>query len=105
LVGARATSKVAAARWQAPTDLGQEACAWPADAGLAQVDYEQHTFECLSCQALERRAVFNESRKPIRRLVQIVQHPKYEGSFAAQEYEIWRDYFGSSGPRTLARTM
>jgi hypothetical protein len=29
--------------------------------------------------------VFNESKKPIRRLVQIVQHPKYGGSFAAQD--------------------
>ena len=67
--------------------------------------YEQHTFECSSCHGVERRPVFNESKKPIRRLVQIVQHPKYEGSFAAQEYEIWRDYFGSSGPRMLARTM
>jgi|KBSMisStaDraftv2_1062788.scaffolds.fasta_scaffold705447_2 hypothetical protein len=75
------------------------------DEAKMTADYEQHTFDCLSCQALERRAVVNESRKPIRRLVQIVQHPKYEGSFAAQEYEIWRDYFGSSGPRMLARTM
>jgi len=47
--------------------------------------YEQHTFECSSCHGVERRPVFNESKKPIRRLVQIVQHPKHEGSFAAQD--------------------
>jgi len=47
--------------------------------------YEQHTFECSSCHGVERRPVFNESKRPIRRLVQIVQDPRNEGSFAAQD--------------------
>jgi hypothetical protein len=47
--------------------------------------YEQHTFECSSCHQVEYRPVFNERKKAIRRNVQIVQHPKYEGSFAAQD--------------------
>ena len=47
--------------------------------------HEQHTFECSSCHEVECRPVFNEKRKAIRRTVQIVQHSKYEGSFAAQD--------------------
>jgi hypothetical protein len=47
--------------------------------------YEQQTFECSSCHGVERRPAFNESKKPIRRLVEIVRHPAYEGSFAAQD--------------------
>src|SRR5262245_42755801 len=47
--------------------------------------YERHTFECSSCHEVEHRPVFNERKTPIRRIVQIIQHPKYEGSFAAQD--------------------
>jgi hypothetical protein len=34
---------------------------------------------------VEYRPVFNERKKAIRRNVQIIQHPKHEGSFAAQD--------------------
>jgi hypothetical protein len=47
--------------------------------------YEKHTFECSSCHEVEHRPVFNERKRPIRRTVQIIQHPKYEGSLAAQD--------------------
>jgi hypothetical protein len=48
--------------------------------------YEQHTFECSGCREVEHRSVFTEGSKgPIRRNVQIVAHPKYEGSYAAQD--------------------
>jgi hypothetical protein len=48
--------------------------------------YEQHTFECFGCREVEHRSVFTEGSKgPIRRNVQIVAHPKYEGSYAAQD--------------------
>ena len=48
--------------------------------------YEQHTFECSSCHEVEHRPVVREGKKrPVRRNVQIVQHPKYEGSYAAQD--------------------
>jgi hypothetical protein len=48
--------------------------------------YEQHTFECSGCREVEHRSVFAEGNKgPIRRNVRIVPHPKYEGSYAAQD--------------------
>ena len=48
--------------------------------------YEQHTFECSGCREVEQRLVFNTGRKgPIRRIVQIVRHAKYEGSYSAQD--------------------
>jgi len=48
--------------------------------------YEQHTFECSGCREVEQRLVFNTDRKgPIRRIVQIVRHAKYEGSYSAQD--------------------
>ena len=48
--------------------------------------YEQHKFECSSCHEVEHRPVVKEGKKrPVRRNVQIVQHPKYEGSYAAQD--------------------
>ena len=48
--------------------------------------YEQHSCECSGCHEVEHRAVVREGKKrPVRRNVQIVQHPKYEGSYAAQD--------------------
>jgi hypothetical protein len=48
--------------------------------------YEQHTFECPGCREVEHRSLFTEGSKgPIRRNVRIVPHPKYQGSFAAQD--------------------
>jgi hypothetical protein len=48
--------------------------------------YEQHTFECSGCREIEHRLVFAEGWKgPVRRNARIVPHPKYEGSFAAQD--------------------
>ena len=47
--------------------------------------YEKHSFECSGCREVEQRLVFTKRKGPIRRNVQIIQHAKYEGSYAAQD--------------------
>jgi hypothetical protein len=52
--------------------------------------YEKHSFECSGCREVEQRLVFTEHKGPIRRNVQIIQHAKFEGSYAAQDTKSGR---------------
>jgi hypothetical protein len=48
--------------------------------------YEHHTLECSGCREIERRLVFNQSRKSrTRRNVQVVHDPSYEAAYSAKD--------------------
>jgi hypothetical protein len=48
--------------------------------------YEHHTLECSGCCEIERRLVFNQSRKSrTRRNVQVVHDPSYEAAYSAKD--------------------